>query len=104
MGQQRIAGALDQVIAAGIQCLAQGVADDAEVGDPLLDLGQLGRSPRLQAGRASAAAVVVAADLEQVGYLGQGEAEPLRGLDHPELGDGLGRIEPVPAQAAIGAG
>ena len=52
----------------------------------------------------AAAAVMVAAGVEQVGHLLQGEPEPLRGFDHPQHRDRLRRIQPVPAQAAIGFG
>ena len=67
-------------------------------------LGELGRSLGLQAGRALGSAVAVSGYLEQVGYLGQSEAETLRSLDHTESGDGFGRVEAVSAEAAVGRG
>jgi len=39
--------------------------------------------------------------VEQLGDLVQGEPEPLRGPDHPEHGDRLVRVEPMPTEAAL---
>ena len=61
------------------------------------------RRSLLQAG-VDALAVPVPADLEQVGDLVEGEAEPLGGLDDPEQGDRVRRVEPVPARAALRLG
>ena len=38
-------GAREQVVTAEVERAAQGVADDAEVGDPGLHLGELDRDP-----------------------------------------------------------
>ncbi len=50
------------------------------------------------------AAVAVLAEVDQVGDLVEGEAEALRSLDDPEHGQGFGRIQPVPARAAMRLG
>ena len=39
--------------------------------------------------------------LQQVGDLGQGESQTLRGLDHPQQGHRLLRVHPMPAQGAV---
>lgn len=70
-----------------------------QVGDLRLYLGQLGlrggSQPRIRP------AVAVPAALEQFGDLVEGEAEPLRRLDDAQCDDGFGRVEPVPAEAAL---
>lgn len=60
--------------------------DDDEVGDPLLDLGELGPGSGPQPGGPVAYAVVVGADLQQLGHLGEREPEPLGGLESPAAG------------------
>jgi hypothetical protein len=54
------------------------VADGGEVGDLLVDLGDLVDGPFAQV----RCRVPAAAGVEQVGDLVEGEAEPLRRLDH----------------------
>ena len=41
---------------------------------------------------------------EQLGDLVEGEAEPLRGLDHPQHGDRVRRVDAVPAERALRLG
>jgi hypothetical protein len=45
-----------------------------------------------------------AAPVQQIGDLVEGEAEPLRGLDHAQHGDGLPRVHAVSAGAPPGFG
>lgn len=68
---------------------------------PALHLAWPGAGP--QAG-VRMAAVAVSACLKQVGDLVAGEPEPLRRPDHPQDGDRFGRVEAVPAQAAVRLG
>ena len=97
-------GAVQQVVAAGVEGLPQGVPDDRQVSDPLLDLGELVGGSGLQARGPAAYAVSMGPRLEQLGHLGEREPEPLGGLDHPEQSHRLRRVEPVPTQAAVRPG
>ena len=59
--------------------MGEGFADHGEVGDLLVDLGDLGLGLGLQAGVGPA--VVMAAGFQQVGDLVEGKAQALRGLN-----------------------
>jgi hypothetical protein len=91
------AGAVGEAVAARIDDLGERGADGGEVGDLLIDLGDLADGPLAQV----RARVAAAAGVEQAGDLVEGEAEPLRRLDHVEQGDGVGWVEPVPAVRAV---
>ncbi|MBA2638883.1 MAG: hypothetical protein H0U77_02565 [Nocardioidaceae bacterium] len=78
----------------------QRVSDEGEVGQLGLDLGQLRRCTGLKTS-SPAGTVAVLAGLQQVRDFLQPEAEPLCGFDHPQDGDGLWRVEPVPAERAL---
>ena len=64
-----------------------------------LDLDQLPPRPRLETG-VGLLSVAATADFQQLGDFVEGEPEPLRGLDDPQQGDGVGRVEPVAAGGA----
>jgi hypothetical protein len=100
---RRLGRAPDEVVAAGVDRRAQGAGDHPQVGDLRLDLGQFGRGPRPQAD-IPAAGVPGPAGVEQFRHLVEGEAEPLRRLDHPQHGDRLGWVQPVATQGASGLG
>jgi hypothetical protein len=93
------AGAVSQVVTAGGHDLRQGGADDGQIGESGVNLGQLGDRALVQA---TAGVVAVAAGIQQLGDLGQGEPQPLGGLDDPQQGDRFWRIDPVAAAAAVG--
>ena len=90
------AGAVGEAVAAGVDDLGQRGADRGEVGDLRVDLGDLvdRALPQVRS------RVPAAAGVEQVGDLVEGEPEPLRRLDDVEQGDGVGWVEPVPADRA----
>src|SRR5204863_406098 len=81
---------------AGVDDLGQGGADRGQVGDLRVDLGNLvdGALPQVRGW------VPAASGIDEFGDLVQGEPEPLGRFDDVEQGDGLGRVEPVPAHRA----
>jgi hypothetical protein len=96
----RALGAGDQVVATRVERGAQRVSNRGEFDEFGVDFGQLHPGARLQSGvRAGTGAKV--ADLQQVGDLVEGEAEELRGFDHPQHRDRVGRIDAVPAESAV---
>jgi len=103
-----IAGALHQVVAARVDRGSQGIGDRLKVGDLRLDLCQLqlrpSGKPRLVSMLARTPMTMTAARIQQFGHLVEREPEALSRLDHPERGDCLGRIDPVPTEAPIRLG
>lgn len=89
--------ALDEVVAACVACRDEALADPLEVGDLLVDLGELGFGAGLQTGSGP---VPVTARFEHFGDLVQGEPKALCRLDDPQRGRDLFGIEPVSAQPA----
>jgi len=96
----RVAGACDQVVAAGVDGGAQRFGDDLKVCDLRLDLGELGLGACVQSGFGTPA-VPMPARIEQIRYLIEGEPEPLRRLDDAKHGDGFSRVHPMAAQAPL---
>ena len=77
-----------KVIATRDHGFAQCVSDGRQVGDLGFHLGQFCLHPCLQPG--VRLAVMMGGGVEQVCHLGQGEAEALGGLDHPQSGHHIG--------------
>ena len=103
-----VTGALHQVITARVDRGSQRSGDCLKVGDPRLDLCQLDLRPsgeaRLTPLLLWTTMTMTAACVQQFGHLVEGEPKALSRLDHTQRGDGLRRIDPVPAEAPVGLG
>src|SRR5918999_3792810 len=97
-GTALVTGALVEVLAAGVDRGDQAGADGGEVGDALVDLGELLPGPDLEVGGWAAAT----ADLDQLRHLLEGEPQALGRLDHSQRADRLLVVETVPTRGPVG--